>query len=132
MRRSSDGPAKVHRGPGRGADRHRARCERTATARQGLPASVSWGPPQRPGSRATWMHCGPACMNSAMSRARTLSSIPEISAKRLEMLKAAAPHITRLAVLVRKDSTWKTVLQLLQSTGKAMNLTIQFFEVRER
>jgi putative ABC transport system substrate-binding protein len=56
--------------------------------------------------------------------------IPEISAKRLELLKAAVPHITRVAVLVRKDSSWKTVLQMLQSTGKAMNLTMQFFEVR--
>jgi putative ABC transport system substrate-binding protein len=58
--------------------------------------------------------------------------IPEISVKRLELLKAAAPHITRVAVLVRKDSTWKTILQKLQSTSKAMNLTMQFFEVRGR
>jgi len=58
--------------------------------------------------------------------------IPEISAKRLELLKAAAPRITRVAVLVRKDSTWKTVLQMLQRTGEAMNLNIQYFEVRER
>jgi putative ABC transport system substrate-binding protein len=56
--------------------------------------------------------------------------IPEISAKRLELLKAAVPHITRVAVLVRKDSYWKTFLQMLQSTGKAMSLTMQFFEVR--
>jgi putative tryptophan/tyrosine transport system substrate-binding protein len=55
--------------------------------------------------------------------------IPEISAKRLELLKAAAPQVARIAVLVRKDSSWKTVLQVLQSTGKAMNLTMQFFEV---
>lgn len=58
--------------------------------------------------------------------------IPEISAKRLELLKAAVPHITRVAVLVRKDSSWKTILQMLQRTGKAMNLTMQFFEVRGR
>src|SRR5205814_7499897 len=57
--------------------------------------------------------------------------IPEISAKRLELLKAAVPKITRVAVLVRKDSSWKTVLQMLQRTGKAMNLTMQFFEVGE-
>jgi ABC-type uncharacterized transport system substrate-binding protein len=58
--------------------------------------------------------------------------IPEISAKRLELLKTAVPHITRVAVLVRQDSLWKTLLQMLQSTGKAMNLTTQFFEVRGR
>ena len=56
--------------------------------------------------------------------------IPEISAKRLELLKTAVPYITRVAVLVRKDSLWNTLLQMLQSTGKAMNLTTQFFEVR--
>ena len=58
--------------------------------------------------------------------------IPEISAKRLELLKAAVPHITRVAVLVRKDSSWKTILQMLQRSGKAMNLTMQFFEVGGR
>ena len=58
--------------------------------------------------------------------------IPEISAKRLEVLKSAAPKITRVAVLVPKDSSWETVLRGLQSTGKAMNLTMQFFEVRAR
>jgi len=58
--------------------------------------------------------------------------IPEISAKRLELLKAAVPYITRVAVLVRKDSSTTTVLQMLQRTGKAMNLTAQFFEVRGR
>jgi len=58
--------------------------------------------------------------------------IPEISAKRLELLKAAAPRITRVAVLVRKGGTWNTVLQTLPSKGKAMNLTVQFFEVRDR
>ena len=58
--------------------------------------------------------------------------IPEISAKRLELLKAAAPRITRVAVLLRKDSPTKTVLQMLQRTGKAMNLTIGFFEVGGR
>jgi putative ABC transport system substrate-binding protein len=58
--------------------------------------------------------------------------IPEISAKRLDLLKVGVPYITRVAVLVRKDSSWKTVLQMLQRTGKAMNLTIQFFEVRGR
>jgi putative ABC transport system substrate-binding protein len=59
--------------------------------------------------------------------------IPEISVKRLELLKTAAPKITRVAVLVRKGGTWKTVLQMLQSKGKAMNLTVQFFEiVRDR
>ena len=58
--------------------------------------------------------------------------IPEISAKRLELLKAAVPRIARVAVLVRKDSSWKSFLQMLQSTGQAMNLTMQFFEVRGR
>ena len=58
--------------------------------------------------------------------------IPEISAKRLELLKAAAPRINRVAVLVRKGGTWKTVLQMLQSKGNAMNLEVQFFEVRDR
>jgi putative tryptophan/tyrosine transport system substrate-binding protein len=58
--------------------------------------------------------------------------IPEISAKRLELLKAAAPRINRVAVLVRKGGTWKTVLQMLQSKGNAMNLAVQFFEVRDR
>src|SRR5262249_19130215 len=56
--------------------------------------------------------------------------IPEISAKRLELLKAATPSITRVAVLVRKDSPWKSVLQTLQSAGSAMSLTMTFFEVR--
>ena len=58
--------------------------------------------------------------------------IPEISAKRLELLKAAVPRITRVAVLVRNDSSWKTVLQMLQRTSKAMNLTMQFFEIGGR
>jgi len=56
--------------------------------------------------------------------------IPEISAKRLELLKAAVPRIARVAVLVRKDSSWKSFLQMMQSTGQAMNLTMQIFEVR--
>ena len=55
--------------------------------------------------------------------------IPEVSAKRLELLKAAAPRITRVGVLVRTGGTWKTVLQMLQGKGKAMNLSVQFFEI---
>ena len=44
--------------------------------------------------------------------------IPEISAKRLELLRTAVPRITRVAVLVRKGGTWKTVLQMLQRTAR--------------
>jgi putative ABC transport system substrate-binding protein len=58
--------------------------------------------------------------------------IPEISAKRLELLKAAVPRIARVAVLVLKDSSGTGVLQVLQSTAKDMNLAMQFFEVRGR
>ena len=55
--------------------------------------------------------------------------IPEVSAKRLELLKAAAPRISRVGILVRKGGTWKTVLQMLQSKGKEISLTVQFFEI---
>ena len=55
--------------------------------------------------------------------------IPEISAKRLELLKTAAPRATRVGVLVRKGGTWKTVLDMLQDKGKSLNLTVQFFEI---
>ena len=55
--------------------------------------------------------------------------IPEISAKRLELLKTAAPRVSQVAVLVRKGGTWKTVLEMLQDKGKSLNLTVQFFEI---
>ena len=58
--------------------------------------------------------------------------IPEVSAKRLELLKAAAPLITRVGVLVRKDTPWTSIVQALQGSGNAMGLTMQFFEVRGR
>ena len=60
----------------------------------------------------------------------TTALIPEISAKRLDLLKATVPRMRRVAVLVRKG-TAPTVLSPLQSASKSMDLTLQFFEVHD-
>ena len=60
--------------------------------------------------------------------------VPEVTAKRLDLLKAAAPRVTRVAVVVWKGAGagTRTALNVLQSTSKTMNLTSQVFEVQDR
>ena len=56
----------------------------------------------------------------------------EITAKRLELLKDAFPHVRRMAVLANPDSAVvASSLQSLEVTAKALNVTLQRFDVRD-
>jgi ABC-type uncharacterized transport system substrate-binding protein len=56
---------------------------------------------------------------------------PEIIAKRLQLLKQAAPAIARVAVLVNPSDPGKSVEQrALQEAARALNVTLQVFDVR--
>lgn len=54
--------------------------------------------------------------------------IPELNAKRLELLKMAVPHITRVALLLHEGSPAnKPMLRFMESTAKSLNLMLQTF-----
>jgi putative ABC transport system substrate-binding protein len=56
---------------------------------------------------------------------------PEVSAKRLELLKEAVPRIRRVAVLVNPDNpARKPVLQAMELTARSLQLELLPFEVR--
>lgn len=56
---------------------------------------------------------------------------PEIIAKRLQLLKQAAPAIARVAVLVNPTDPGKSSEQrALQEAARALNITLQVFDVR--
>jgi putative ABC transport system substrate-binding protein len=55
---------------------------------------------------------------------------PEISAKRLELLKEAVPRITRVAVMVRRDSpVTGPYLRPTESAARTLGIALQIFEV---
>jgi len=55
---------------------------------------------------------------------------PEISAKRLALLKEAVPRIARLAILVRDSPGNRLLLQPTETTARSLNVTVQLFSVR--
>src|SRR5262245_429196 len=57
--------------------------------------------------------------------------IPEMSAKRLEILKETFPHTTRTAVLVNPDNPAMTpIIQAMELTAKSLRIGLQQFPVR--
>jgi putative ABC transport system substrate-binding protein len=55
--------------------------------------------------------------------------LPQLLAKRLELLKEAIPHIARAAVLVKPDNPlFKSTLPVLQSAANALQLELQQFD----
>jgi putative ABC transport system substrate-binding protein len=56
---------------------------------------------------------------------------PELSSKRLALLKEAVPRITRAAVVVPRDNpSAGAVLQSMETTARSLRVALQFFEVR--
>jgi putative ABC transport system substrate-binding protein len=56
---------------------------------------------------------------------------PELTAKRLELLKEAVPSLTKAALLLNPDSPLsRLVLPEIETTAKALNITLQIFEAR--
>jgi putative ABC transport system substrate-binding protein len=57
--------------------------------------------------------------------------VPELMAKRLELLKEAMPRTTRVAVLINADDpSHVPVLKAMESTARSLKIEIQKFEVR--
>src|SRR5215472_18190636 len=57
--------------------------------------------------------------------------VPELTAKRLELLKEAVPSLTKAAVLLNPDNPLgRFVLEEIEPTAKALNITLQTFEAR--
>jgi putative ABC transport system substrate-binding protein len=57
--------------------------------------------------------------------------VPELTAKRLELLKEAIPSLTKAALLLNPDNPLnRFVLQEIEPTAKALNITLQTFEAR--
>ena len=57
--------------------------------------------------------------------------VPELMAKRLELLKEAMPRTARVAVLVNADDpSHVPVLKAMESTARSLKIEIQKFEVR--
>ena len=56
---------------------------------------------------------------------------PELTAKRLELLKEAVPSLSKAALLINPDNPLsQPVLQEIEPTAKALNITVQTFEAR--
>ena len=56
---------------------------------------------------------------------------PELTAKRLELLKEAVPSLTKAALLLNPDSPLsRLVPPEIETTAKALNITLQIFEAR--
>jgi putative ABC transport system substrate-binding protein len=57
--------------------------------------------------------------------------VPELTAKRIEMLKDVVPRIREVAVLVKPDNPFfGTVLPALEIPAKSLNVRLQEFEIR--
>jgi putative tryptophan/tyrosine transport system substrate-binding protein len=57
--------------------------------------------------------------------------LPELMAKRLELLKAAMPHITQVAILVKPDNPFfRPAIHALEIRANALKLGLQQFEAR--
>jgi putative ABC transport system substrate-binding protein len=57
--------------------------------------------------------------------------VPELMAKRIEMLKDIMPRISHVAILVKPDNPFfETVLRMLESPAMSLNIRLHPFEVR--
>jgi putative ABC transport system substrate-binding protein len=57
--------------------------------------------------------------------------VPELTAKRLELLKEAVPSLTKAALLLNPDNPLnRFVFQEIEPTAKALNIALQTFEAR--
>jgi putative ABC transport system substrate-binding protein len=55
--------------------------------------------------------------------------LPQLMAKRLELLKEAMPHIARVAILVKPDNPlFASTLPVVQSAAKSLNLDLHRFD----
>ena len=63
----------------------------------------------------------------------SFDSGPEIAGKRLELLKAAVPTITRVAMLLgqARSSTYEALDQAQASAAHVLGLSLRYFEVRQ-
>jgi putative tryptophan/tyrosine transport system substrate-binding protein len=58
--------------------------------------------------------------------------VPELNAKRLEVLKEAVPGLARVGVLLRRDNPINTpVLRAMERTARALQIRLQPVEVRD-
>jgi putative ABC transport system substrate-binding protein len=58
--------------------------------------------------------------------------LPELMAKRMEMLKEVMPRVSQVAILVKPDNPFfGTALRALEIPAKSLNIRLQQFEVRE-
>jgi putative ABC transport system substrate-binding protein len=57
--------------------------------------------------------------------------LPELTAKRIEMLREVVPHIGQVAIPVKSDNTFfTTALRAVESQVKSLNIKLQYFEIR--
>jgi putative tryptophan/tyrosine transport system substrate-binding protein len=57
--------------------------------------------------------------------------LPQLMAKRLELLKEAMPHITRVAILVKPDNPlFKSTLPVLETAANSLKIELQQFTAR--
>jgi putative tryptophan/tyrosine transport system substrate-binding protein len=57
--------------------------------------------------------------------------VPELTAKRLELLKEAVPSLTKAALLLNPDTPLSRIVPPeIEPTAKALNITLQIFEAR--
>ena len=57
--------------------------------------------------------------------------LPQLMAKRLELLKEAMPHITRVAILVKPDNPlFKSTLPVLETAASSLKIELQQFAAR--
>ena len=58
--------------------------------------------------------------------------IPELMAKRLELLKEAMPQLTRVAIIMNPDNpSGGPVLQAMEATAQSLNIKLQPFRLRD-
>jgi putative ABC transport system substrate-binding protein len=58
--------------------------------------------------------------------------VPELNAKRLEILKEALPRLSRVGILLRRDNPVNVpVLSAMEHTGQALKIELQSVEVRD-
>ena len=58
--------------------------------------------------------------------------VPELNAKRLEVLKEALPRVSRVGVLLKRDNPVNaTVLRVMEQTAQALKIQLQSVEVRD-
>jgi putative tryptophan/tyrosine transport system substrate-binding protein len=57
--------------------------------------------------------------------------LPELTAKRIEMLREVVPHIGQVAIPVKSDNAFfTTALRAVESQVKSLNIKLQYFEIR--